>query len=62
MKDELTTKMHSEFTISKETEIKHKVFCALSDIEKFNYSIPQLCEVHGITKSDIEFYKNEYKK
>lgn len=60
MKDELTTKMHSEFTISKQTEIKLKVYCALSDIKEFKYSIEKVCKLYGITKENIELYRKEY--
>jgi hypothetical protein len=60
MREELTAKMHSEFTISKQTEIKHKVFCALSDVKEFKYSIKEVCKLYGITEKDIDLYRNEY--
>lgn len=48
--EELTAKMHSEFTIDKDTEIKHKAgiiwlhFNHISDDEKKKF-----CEDYGIT-------------
>ena len=60
MTDELTTKMHSEFDISKETEIKHKCYMALLDIKEFNYSIEYVCELYNISKEEIEQHKSEF--
>lgn len=45
MKEELTTKMHSEFTIDQETELKHRAFSALqsgADLETASrrYDVP----------------------
>ena len=44
-KDELTEKMHSEFTISKEKELEIKVLLAKQDMKKFSYSVSQVCEL-----------------
>ena len=64
MEDELTEKMHSEFTIDAETDKKHKCFAVWQQVginattEKLN----SILEFSGVTMSDIEKYKNEYFK
>jgi hypothetical protein len=62
MKDELTAKMHSEFTISRETEIKLKVFSLLTltgteDMVK----IKKWLNDFGVTMTDIEKHITEFK-
>ncbi|MGV8944869.1 MAG: hypothetical protein ACOH1N_00440 [Lutibacter sp.] len=61
MKEELTTKMHSEFTVSPETEIKHSVFAVLTLI---NYSdkekLAEYAKLYRVTIDDIEMHKDEY--
>ena len=52
-KDELTEKMHSEFTISKEKELEIKVLLAKQDMKKFSYSVSQVCELYGLSKEEI---------
>ncbi len=50
--DELTEKMHSEFKVSKETEMKHKAMDVWT-ICRNNCDDPELekiCELYGITK------------
>lgn len=50
--DELTEKMHSEFKVSKETEMKHRAMSVWT-ICKNNSDYPDLeriCELYGITK------------
>lgn len=52
-KDELTEKMHSEFTISKEKELEIKVLLAKQDMKKFSYSVSQVCELYGLSEEEI---------
>lgn len=51
--DELTEKMHSEFTISKEKELKIKVLLAKQDMKKFSYSVSYVCEIYGLSEEQI---------
>lgn len=60
-KEELTTKMHSEFNISDEATIKLTAFMALSDMNEFNYSIAEASELYSISESEILKYKDEHK-
>ncbi|PQA92744.1 hypothetical protein SAMN05421796_11072 [Chryseobacterium piscicola] len=62
MKEELTTKMHSEFSVSVNTDIKHKCFCALKDMQMFSYSLEYVCNIYKISKYDIEKYSSEFNK
>ena len=59
-KEELTAKMHSEFTISDETNIKHKCFAALNDMLKYNYTIEEASKTFGVTITDIKKYTVEF--
>ena len=51
--DELTEKMHSEFTISKQQEVKLKVMLAKQDMKKLKYSVAQVCELYGLSAEEI---------
>ena len=53
VKEELTTKMHSEFTISKEKEVAIKVLLAKQDMKEFKYSVAQVCELYGLSEEEI---------
>lgn len=61
-KDEMTEKMHSEFTISKETEIKHLCWSALERIYKYNYTLLEVCEVINVTPEQIELHRQSYEE
>lgn len=56
--DELTEKMHSEFNISKEQEVKLKVMLAKQDMKKLKYSAAQVCELYGLSEEDIGIVEN----
>ena len=61
MKEELTTKMHSEFTVSAETETKHNVFSVLSVVEYSNKDgLKKYADFYGVTLSDVDKYKDEF--
>ena len=60
MKEELTTKMDSEFSVSKETDVKHRCFCALKDIQSFSYSTERVCALYNVSPEQIERYKAEF--
>jgi hypothetical protein len=61
MKEELTTKMHSEFTVSAEIEIKHNVFSVLSVVEYNNKDgLKKYADFYGVTLSDVNKYKDEF--
>lgn len=59
-KDELTTEMHSEFTVSNETDLKHKVWAAISQSEKGGQNIEDLFRSFGIDKTIYQTYKDTY--
>ena len=62
MKEELTTKMHSEFTIDAETEIKHKAFCVWDSvgIDATESEIKTESESYGITPEDALKWKDYF--
>lgn len=59
-KEELTKKMHSEFSVSEEINIKHKCFAALNDMLKFNTDIERASKTYGVSISDIKNYTSEF--
>ncbi|RWX00929.1 hypothetical protein [Flavobacterium cerinum] len=59
-KEELTTKMHSEFTVSNDTDKKHRAFSAITSMRSLDYSIDQVAELYNVSKNDIEKYLPEY--
>jgi len=63
MKEELTTKMHSEFKVSPETQLKHRVFTLLSltGTEDINL-IKRWMPLYDVTITDVEKYKQAFKQ
>lgn len=64
LKEEFTTKMHSEFTISKETDIKLKAGSMWS-VAGFNCdgeTMEKWCKAYGITIQQAMKYKDYWKK
>lgn len=59
MKEELTEKMHSEFTIDAESELKEKHFAALDTIND-GMSVEDAIQVFGVTKEGLTKYLKEY--
>ena len=66
MKEELTEKMHSEFSINQETEIKHRVGSAIHYATILNVKkkekFKQILENFSVTFSDYEKWKKHYEK
>ncbi len=60
--DELTTAMHSEFTISKETEISHKVHAAYSTVKDGVFSLTRALLAYGVTKEQYDKYSPKWEK
>lgn len=62
MKEELTTAMHGEFTVSRSTEIKHKAFAVwtlLGDIYDVE-EITRTAEDYDITYEQAMQHKDAY--
>lgn len=59
MKEELTTKMHSEFKVSSQIDIEHKCLCALSDMKNFSYSIEDVAKIYKISSEEINAYQKK---
>ena len=61
MKEELTTKMHSEFSVSREIEVRHKVGTVIEVAIKMNKtdkkSVTDIARLYGITYNDILKWK-----
>ena len=67
MEDELTAKMHSEFRVSKETDIRHRAGClwaVLHDIGKTDDKEQILYEakMYGITYDQAMMWKDYWLK
>jgi len=64
MKEELTTKMHSEFTISAETEVKHRVFTLLtvlgSDNIFLNPKFLYYANLYNVKIEDVKKHIDEF--
>lgn len=54
--EELTTAMHSEFTVSEETDIKHRCWTAWECIEDGDFSFDKACQVYNVTKEKMLIY------
>lgn len=62
MREELTTKMHSEFSVSASTDTKHKVWCIIERAKAENKEASELFDTYGINKADFEEHKDSYLK
>ena len=66
MKEELTTKMHSEFSIDKKTETKHKVGSVLEVAIKMNKTsvkdVTEIANRYGLAYDDILEWRNYWSK
>ncbi|WP_092113496.1 hypothetical protein [Prevotella sp. KH2C16] len=64
LKEELTAKMHSEFTVSKETEIKHKAgsMWSVAGFDCDGTTMKEWCGFYGITPQQALKYKDYWRK
>jgi hypothetical protein len=62
LKEELTTKMHAELTVSALTDIKHKVFSVLTLINGDLKKAENWVEIYGVTMQDVNHFLNDWKK
>lgn len=60
MKEELTTKMHSEFTVDAETAVKHKVWSLLSSCKVQGMTVDELIDQYDLREEDVEKYRQSY--
>ena len=62
IRDELTAKMHSEFTVSKETRIMLKAGCVWESVspKASREEIEKFASMYGITYEDAMKYKHEW--
>lgn len=62
MQEELTTKMHSEFTIDAETEISHTVSCVVDELNEGFGTLDQLLKDYNITLEQYNKYHSKWEK
>ena len=55
--DELTEKMHEEFTISPEAELRIKVELALDDMKEYGFTLEDVMKTYGLTEEEMKQYK-----
>ena len=60
MKEELTAKMHSEFAVSKEIEVRHKVWSLLGEAKRRSIDPKDLLPVYGLTQTDVNRHRKSY--
>lgn len=61
MTDELTSKMHSEFTIDSETEISHNVGVIVEELQDGGpFTLDELLKDAGITMEQYEKYRSKW--
>jgi len=60
-KEELTTKMHSEFTVTDEMDRKHITWSVLDMIDQKVLTKAEAMEIYGITQKDLDNYQDEWK-
>ncbi len=58
--EELTDEMHATFTISDETDRKHRVWASMNIEATGDYSIEEALEMQQVTMADYELYKETY--
>ena len=63
LQDELTEKMHSEFTIDAETDIRHRVGCVWIDVgfDAAKGEIEESAKSYGVTYKDCDKYRSYWK-
>ncbi len=59
-RDELTDAMHATFTISDETDMKHRVWTSMELEASGDYSLSEALEMQQVTMVDYEKYMNTY--
>ena len=62
MKEELTDKMHSEFTIDSETEISHRVCTVCKVVLDGHFDLKEALELYDVTKAEYDKYSPKWKK
>ena len=62
LKEELTTKMHAELTVSALTDIKHKVFSVLTLINGDLKKAENWVETYGVKMEDVNHFLEDWKK
>lgn len=62
LKEELTTKMHSELTVDKSTKVKHHCWSALTMIADITNeeSVSKWADVYDVSVEDIKRHAKEY--
>ena len=60
MKDELTSNMHSEFTIGPETEISHRVSCVVDELNEGYDTLENLLIDYNVTMDQYEMYRSKW--
>lgn len=61
MKEELTTKMHSEFTITDEEDIEIRAWTAESTIKDGLFTVEEACRRYGITLDQYNKYNGSWR-
>lgn len=59
MREELTTAMHSEFSVDAETDLKHRVWAAVRMVENGTFSQEEALSAFGISSADYQKYSSE---
>jgi len=62
MQEELTAKMHSEFTIDQETEISHRVSCVVDELNEGFGTLEELLSDYNVTLEQYNKYRSEWEK
>ncbi len=60
MKEELTSKMHSEFTIDPETEISHRVSCVVDELNEGYDTLKNLLLDYNVTMDQYNKYRSKW--
>ena len=57
--EELTTKMHSEFSVNNDVELKHRCFCVLKRLQK-KADKSSLLNMYNVTEDQVNSFKKEF--
>lgn len=59
-KEELTTKMHSEFIISDDEDLKQRCWCALKQLQSGDWLLESVAKSFSVTPAQIESFRDEF--
>jgi hypothetical protein len=60
MKEELNEKMHNEFSVDENTDLKHRVWTMMDEARRRDVTPEELLESYGLTDHDLAKHRDSY--